>query len=120
MEGKGAVSSAIAIAGLVACSSFGDTPSSPGTDAGTGDGAASSSGTASSSGGSSGDGGSSCADGGPKSTCAMLSGFLLCSDFDESNSVQQPTKPNGKPWLLQQSPNGTLTIGTTPGFSAPN
>lgn len=84
---------------VAACSSFGDSPSSP-ADAGPTDG-----------GSSGGDG-----EAGPSpSGCTAI----LCSDFDVSTNPQQPTKPNGKPWLFNPQGAAKLSIEGG-GLSSPN
>lgn len=61
-------------------------------------------------------------DGGqPTTGCAARTGFLLCSDFDDSMNVAQPTKPDNKPWNVQLvGTMPSLAVISRGGYSGPN
>jgi hypothetical protein len=111
-----AVASLVAFTGFFACDSFSEgTTTVP--DAGAADGASSSGGSSGSSGS---DGGSIGADGAPKSGCASLSNYLLCSDFDVSTDLGQPTLPDAKKWTVAKDPEDSLSIDANLGLSPSN
>jgi hypothetical protein len=101
-----AVASLVAFAGMFACDSFSEGTSSV-ADAGAPDGATST------------DGGGS-GDSGPKTGCAALSGYLLCSDFDVSTDLGQSTLPNANKWTVDKDPEDTLSIDANVGLSPDN
>jgi hypothetical protein len=103
---------------LVACSAFQGTDATepgPGPDGG---GSPADAGDAASLDGGTGDGAD--ADVLPKTFCqASAMPFLLCSDFEASTDVAQPTKPAGVPWQPQQI-NGSVAVVAGEGYASSN